>query len=279
MHRLTYRLPICIGLTLLLLPVWNALAAKDDEDPFSVTVTIREAASPSTRCAVLLHGLARLSGSMTQLGTALNAAGWHTANVGYPSRYHTIAALAPVVVKQGVSACRSVGATRIDAVTHSLGGILMRHYLKDQAIDGFARLVMLGPPNHGSEVVDGLRGVPGFAALNGPAGLELGTETSSVPNTLGAIDVDTAVIAGTASINLLLSNFLPNPDDGKVSVASTRLDGMCAIMTIDVSHPFLMKNDAVIEQVVSYLLHGVFIVTNEHTPEYPACPHRYVEPF
>ncbi len=274
----------CLWLAGLMLPSSGVFANEDDaaqkalQQAIPVRVTLREADSDSARCAVLIHGLARLAGSMSKLSQALNKAGWHTANVDYPSRKHTVEALASGVVFTGVSACRAMGATRIDAVTHSLGGILMRQFLKDQSIDGFARLVMLGPPNHGSEVVDALRDVPGFVAFNGPAGLELGTGDDSVPNMLGPIEVDTAIIAGTASINLLLSNFLPNPDDGKVSVASARLQGMCAMMSIHVSHPFLIKNDASIEQVIAYLSDGKFKPVDDHTPEYPACGHRYVEP-
>ena len=198
--------------------------------------------------------------------------------MSYPSREFPIAELAPVAVAQGVSACRSLNATRIDAVTHSLGGILMRQYLSEQTIENFARLVMLGPPNHGSEVVDKLGGVPGFAEFNGPAGLELGTEADSVPNSLGPSVVDAAVIAGTTSINLVLSNFLPNPDDGKVSVESARLDGMCAMLTIPVSHPFLMKDDLAINNVIAYLRDGKFLSSNENTPDYPACDHRFSSP-
>jgi len=241
----------------------------------SVHVTVRPAVEDSKKCAVLLHGLARTAGAMNKLGKALNAAGWSTANVDYPSREFSIKALAPAAVEQGLAACRGLGATRIDAVTHSLGGILLRQYLKDSQIEEFGRAVMLGPPNHGSEVVDNLGPVPGFAAFNGPAGLELGTGADSVPNSLGAIKKDVAGIAGTRSVNLVLSNFLPNPDDGKVSVVSARLEGMCAMLTIDVSHPFLMKDDDIIENVVAYLGTGKFRPQNENTPEYPACDHRF----
>ena len=278
MQRKLLRPSLGLCLALSLWPVLNAYAGDDPEEPVSVSLIVHEAASVTNRCAVLVHGLARTAGSMSTLSVALNNAGWHTANVDYPSRKHAVAVLAPVAVAEGVAACKALGATRIDAVTHSMGGILMRQFLKNQSIAGFGRMVMLGPPNHGSEIVDALGGVPGFAAFNGPAGLSLGTGNNSLPNTLGPIEVDTAVIAGTASINLLLSNFLPNPDDGKVSVASARLEGMCAMMTVDVSHPFLMKRASVIEQVIAYLSAGKFKTTGDSSPEYPACDHRYAEP-
>lgn len=244
--------------------------------PLAVDITVRLAESPLQRCVVLLHGLARTSGSMEVLAQALNEAGWHTANVDYPSRDYEVAELSAAAVGQGMAACQGTGADRIDAVTHSLGGILMRDFFSDNTIEAFGRLVMLGPPNHGSEVVDNLRDIPGFEALNGPAGLQLGTEATSVPNSLGPVTVDTAVIAGTTSINLLLSNYLPNPDDGKVSVASARLEGMCAFLTLPVSHPFIMSDEAVIEQVIRYLSTGKFTQVEDNVPEYPDCGHRFI---
>jgi len=249
-------------------------SAQADDNSVDVKLRIGRSALNTDKCAVLVHGLARSSASMNTLARALNKAGWHTINVDYPSRKFPIATLAPAVFNAAVDACKKLGATQIDGVAHSLGGILFRHFTASQTIEGFGRFVMLGTPNHGSEVVDNLRHVPGFVALNGPAGLELGTGKDSVPNSLGEAAYDTAVIAGTKSINLILSNFLPNPDDGKVSVESARLEGMCAMLLVSVSHPFLMKDDKVIENTIEYLAGGKFLTSNENTPEYPACRHR-----
>jgi hypothetical protein len=117
---------------------------------------------------------------------------------------------------------------------------------------------MLGPPNQGSEVVDNLKNTPGFELLNGPAGMQLGTRTTDIPKTLGPANFELGVIAGTQSINLILSSFLPNPDDGKVSVESTKVDGMHDFVALPTTHPFMMKNDAVINQTVYFLKHGKF---------------------
>jgi len=65
-------------------------------------------------------------------------------------------------------------------VTHSLGGILVRQYLSTHTIKNLNRVVMLGPPNGGSEVVDKLANVPGFQFINGDAGMQLGTGELSI---------------------------------------------------------------------------------------------------
>ncbi len=222
-------------------------------------------------CVVLLHGLARRAASMKGMQEALIDHGYLVANIDYPSRTKPIASLA-VAVEEGLKECEKAGGGTVHFVTHSLGGILLRHHLSLHSIDHFGRAVMLGPPNHGSEVVDAMRDVPGYVFLNGPAGLELGTDEGSVPLSLGAVHVDVAVIAGTSSINLILSTHLPDPDDGKVSVASARLDGMCAMLQMPVSHPFLMSDKDIISEVISYLSTGEF---NSPEAEYPECGHRF----
>ena len=104
---------------------------------------------------------------------------------------------------------------------------------------------MLGPPNKGSEVVDKLGNIPGFYWLNGKAGLQLSTDSDSVPNKLGSADFDLGIIAGTKSINWILSSLIPGKDDGKVSIERTKLNGMNDHITVATSHPFMMKNKKV----------------------------------
>lgn len=147
---------------------------------------------------------------------------------------------------------------RVHFVTHSMGGILVRYYLNEHRMTNLGRVVMLGPPNRGSEIVDALGKDPFFKWLNGPAGGQLGTDINSVPNRLPAIDFDCAVIAGDASINWINSLIIPGPDDGKVSVSRTRIEGLRAHVVMPVSHPYLMKDVGVIHQVIHYLAFGCF---------------------
>jgi pimeloyl-ACP methyl ester carboxylesterase len=205
---------------------------------------------------ILLHGLARSERSMQKLEKALLKQGYFVRNVSYESTRNNVAKLAEQAIAPALSACSESG--HINFVTHSLGGILVRQYLQNHQIKNLGRVVMLGPPNKGSEVIDKLRDFPGFYFFHGDAGLELGTGATSVPNKLGGADFDLGIIAGTRSVNLFLSSLIPGVDDGKVSVENTRLEGMRDHLEMEVTHPFMMRNDKVIDQVVHYLETGKF---------------------
>lgn len=210
-------------------------------------------------CVILLHGLARTSKSMQPLADALIAANYSVVNQDYPSRKFPVAQLAEKAIPPALAFCRAQAAPRIHFITHSLGGILLRQYLSTNSIPELGRVVMFAPPNKGSQVVDKLKNVPGFTLMNGPAGQELGTNPESVPLQLGPVTFDLGVIAGTRSINWILSLYLPNPDDGKVSLENTKIDGMHDFIALPVSHPFIMKDKTSIRQSLYYLQQGHFL--------------------
>ncbi len=223
-----------------------------------ISMLLYSASALSAECVVLLHGLARTSSSMNELEQRLTNEGYYVANVDYPSRKKEIIKLSEIAINEGLSRCHEHASNPVNFVTHSLGGILVRQYYKNHPPEGVKRVIMLGPPNNGSEIVDTLKNLPGYDLLNGPAGQQLGTGDDDLPKHLGAVNFELGVIAGTRSINLILSTFLPNPDDGKVSVESTKVDGMCGFVTLPVSHPFLMQNDQVISEVINFLAYGKF---------------------
>jgi pimeloyl-ACP methyl ester carboxylesterase len=233
-----------------------------------VTLVDPWASAAPAECVILLHGLARGSHSMSKLEEALREGGYVIANIDYPSRQHPVEELAPEAVGRGLDACRDTQAATIHFVTHSMGAILVRYYLSQNAIPELGRVVMLGPPNQGSEVVDRFSKVPGFGAINGPAGSQLGTGPESLPSTLGPVSYPVGVIAGTKTINPILSTALPNPDDGKVSVARTRVEGMADFIAVAASHPLLVRDAEAIRQTLAFLEDGKFA----HAASPPAPP-------
>lgn len=210
---------------------------------------------------VLLHGLARSARSMQPMADALAATGRRICNIDYPSTTATVTALAREVVLPAVRQCQGDTDTSIDFVTHSMGGILVRVLATMDQAPTIGRVVMLSPPNQGSELVDRMGNWPPFRWWNGPAGLTLGTDPDSLPAQLGPARFNLGIITGTRSYNPLFSSWIPGPDDGKVSVASARLDGMQAFRTVDASHTFIMRHAEVIELTRRFLQTGHFDAT------------------
>lgn len=205
---------------------------------------------------ILLHGLARGHGSFRRMATMLRKQGYRVVNYDYPSTKYPVTELAETAVSIALAQCPA--GDKIHFVTHSMGGILLRQYLSQHRIDSLGRVVMLGPPNQGSEVVDKLRDWPIFRWFNGPAGIELGTDAAGVPKTLGAAEFELGIVAGSRSINWWLSTMLPGPNDGKVTVENTKLAGMADHLVLPVTHPLMMRNAEVMQQTLCFLQQGQF---------------------
>lgn len=209
-------------------------------------------------CVILIHGLARSDNSLELVQAVLERDGYHVVNADYSSTKDTIPVLAEQVIGASRAACAKITDAPPFALTHSMGGILLRWWAEQHPTAPWARVVMLAPPNQGSELVDAFAELTPFALINGPAGLQLGTDPASVPRNLGPVTLDLGVIAGNRSLNPAYSTILPGPDDGKVTVASTRVAGLRAHLVLPLTHTFLMNNPSVLAQSLHFFETGRF---------------------
>jgi triacylglycerol lipase len=195
---------------------------------------------------------------MKMMERALAKEGYVVRNVDYPSRTAAIETLSTEVIGDALRSNKLAGVSKIHFVTHSLGGILVRYYFARNDEPRLGRVVMLGPPNKGSEVVDELKGWFLFQRINGPAGSQLGTDNQSLPRKLAPVRFELGIIAGDRSINWINSMLIAGSDDGKVSVESTRVDGMKEHVVVHRTHPYIMKGKESIELTTRFLRVGSF---------------------
>ncbi len=207
---------------------------------------------------ILLHGIGRSSKLMRKLEHTLAADGYQILNLDYPSRKHTLEDLSKWIYEKIKPYCDTD--RPIHFVGHSMGGIIVRMIIRDHRPKNLGRVVMMGTPNHGSIVADFMQRFKFYAKWFGPAGTQIGTNPNGVHHDLPPADYECAIIAGDRSLDPWFSWFLycGEPNDGKVSVKNTKLDGMSGFMVVHATHTFLPKNKKVIASVRKFLDTGSF---------------------
>lgn len=211
---------------------------------------------------VLLHGLGLGGWAMARLEHALEREGYRVINLSYPSRTLPLEELARDWLPAQLAAHAAAGAARLHFVTHSMGGIVVRTWLREHPPPpNLGRVVMLAPPNAGSEVADRLQAFPPFRWFTGVNGRRLGTAPDALPRALGpwpAAHVELGIVAGDRTLNPLFAAWLPGPDDGKVSVAATHLAGERDHVVLHHSHTWLAWRRETAERVRRFLRAGKF---------------------
>lgn len=220
---------------------------------------------PGTRneCVILLHGLGRTARSMTMIEHHLIQNGYAVVNIDYTSTRRPISAVAHGAVAAAVSRCRRKGYDRIHFVTHSLGAIVVRSYLQTHPLPAGSRVVMLAPPNQGSELADwAQQKFPKLIQLAGPAVSQLGTSGETLLARLKPIAPEVGIITGTDSWNPFFSEILPGPDDGAVTIERAKLKEMTGFMVSPCNHTSILLDRQVQHHIVRFLQDGRFEAAN-----------------
>ncbi|WP_309398188.1 esterase/lipase family protein [Cerasicoccus maritimus] len=209
------------------------------------------------KTVVVIHGLAASAGVMGHVENTLEADGYRVVNIDYPSMSKTLYLLAKDIRAKIVE--ETQGVDQIDFVTHSMGGIILRQIQLDDPLPNIGRVVMIAPPNHGSEALDIVASSAWAKMIFGPAGSQLAATNSKRWDAMGPASFEVGIIAGTLGIDPVVSSMIEGPDDGVISVESTKLDGMSDFVTVHETHPMLVFNGEVMDQMVAFLNTGTFL--------------------
>lgn len=195
---------------------------------------------------------------MAPIEKDLSHHGYTVFNLDYPSNKYTMDELAPII-QDKINRLDTEQCESVHFVGYSMGGLLTRKLLAENQPSNLGRVVLIAPPNHGSEVANILQNNFFYKKLYGPAGQELTIEYVNNMQ-LPPVDYELGIIAGNFTIDPVSSfMIIPGPDDGKVSVESTKLDGMKDHVVVKASHTFFPRNKAAQEQVRAFLEEGEFI--------------------
>lgn len=210
-------------------------------------------------CVILVHALARSHLSMLSMAATLKQHDFIVVNQSYPSSKKPIIELANQYIPAMIEECLQHNPDHINFVTHSLGGIILQTWLQTHDIPKLNRIVMLSPPNHGSPMVDWLKDNPLFQVITGQAGQELAARPLNQEMTPLNHPYPIGVIAGNFSLNPFGPLIFHEQNDGAVSVSSATTQNMSDFIVLPVSHPFMVMNPMVKNQVLYFLQFGKFI--------------------
>lgn len=206
---------------------------------------------------IVVHGLGRTAASMSVLEYRLEAEGYRVVSFDYPSMTQPMETLVDMLADE-VQRCCPDEIETVNFVTHSMGGVIVRSYLADRSRPHRGRVVMLSPPGQGSELVDAFADSPLLRFLIGPAGAELGTDSTGIAERFGPVRFSLGVITGDVSFNPVTSWIIPGPDDGKVAVQNARVEGESDFLVVPATHTFIMNRTDVADATIRFLRTGRF---------------------
>ena len=215
---------------------------------------------------VVLHGWTTGYDNMKSTRRFFSAAGYHVVGLRFPSRTVDPQKLIRNHIKPGIEKHCTDPARKIHFLTHSLGGVLLRGYLKAHRPPNLGNVVMLAPPNNGIELIDRLGNRRAIARFIGPTALALHTGDDSWPKRLGKADFPVGIIMGKTKRRVPYSSrILPGSDDGIVSAASGKVEGMRQLIEVTGFHTSLPANPVALAQSRRFFETGKF--AENHGPK------------
>lgn len=208
---------------------------------------------------IFLHGIACHSMVMNQLERTFKKNGYNTLNIDYPSRKLCLEGCAEHIEPK-ISDFLKNNPHPTNFVTYSMGGLVLRTFVKMFEPDFLKRTVMIAPPNKGSDMANFFKDWALYKSFFGPAGQQLITQQWGVKDLMAEkLPGDVAVITGNKSIDPFSWLIMADKEhDGKVPVNSTYLQGMKEHMVVPVDHLFLTFHKTVRNQALHFVEHGNF---------------------
>ena len=208
---------------------------------------------------VVVHGWAWLRDTMRSTVSYLHESEYAVVNVNYDARKEFPEEIANTHIAEAVKAYCTDSKRKVHFVGHSMGCLMIRKYLKSHHPENLGEVVLLAAPNQGIEYVDRFSDQMWFRKIFGNSARLLGDGVGNLPDQLGPAEgYAPGIIMGHKVSLPLLSRWLAGPDDGVVSVASGKMEGMRELIQVRCIHMNLPRNKPTLEQTVHFLRNGHF---------------------
>lgn len=222
------------------------------------------------KAVVVLHGLTRSRNSMNQLCDYLEKhGGYITLNISYASSRKGISRHAESLARL---LSNLDGIEEINFVAHSLGNLVIRHYLGDHSgpdnppDDRIQRIVMLGPPNQGSTIARRMKDNTLFRTVWGSSGSDLAESWDDLQPLLATPKCEFGIVAGGKGDGKGMNPLIDGDDDFVVAVKETRLAGARDFVVRPVIHTHLMMDETIFRYTLRFLQHGHFMSDTRRQP-------------
>lgn len=205
----------------------------------------------------VIHGFGGFALQMEKINQGLIKEGFLTENYSYPSFSEDLDSI-------GFDLFRKVKQENFDSVsfvTHSMGALVVRsmyQYLDSTVqFPTIFRIVMLAPPNKGTEVAN-IYSSPVTKFFLGPNVEYMKTDSDSYANKLPIPNCEIGIIAGIKGKKPWYNPLLKEDNDGNVSLSLTKLGNEKDSAIIHSSHGIMTQQKKVIKLIVSFLRNGFF---------------------
>ncbi len=148
--------------------------------------------------------------------------------------------------------------SKLDVVTYSMGGLLVRALLTLYPDTPIQQLVMIAPPNQGAEMADWVRR---WIPIHELGWDPLAPLLPKAPNALEEppAHIPVGIIAGCKENGAGYSPWLKEDNDGKVCLSETKLERDHQWISVKGRHPSLILHPKPLQQVRSFLQSQSFV--------------------
>jgi hypothetical protein len=211
----------------------------------------------ATHKVYVLHGFGGTKLQMDKIFQGLRKVGYSTENYTYHSFKEDLDSL-------GMDLCRKVSQEHFDTVsfvTHSMGGLVVRsmYQYKDKmtTFPFVFRIVMLAPPNKGSQIAEIPFG-PVAKKVLGPNLNHMKTYPDAYVHKLPVPTAEVGIIAGARGRKPWYNPLLKEDNDGTVGLSSVYLGAERDVVIIHATHTTMPLRPSVVKLVLRFMKMGSF---------------------